>query len=151
MEGRAIIPILLFFSLINLLKPLLCSCSFGSVEILNLIQITSTIFLSMLYTKSLVFTSFTWLRNFLDLSFSPNFRFTTKNVVSVIFLRLYLVLSKLRCNCFLYFPLIFFLFLCLKGIIESALISSLINSVFFLNHTLYTSHNIQTSLSYLIV
>jgi hypothetical protein len=78
----------------------------------------------MLFTISLSFTSFTWLWNFLALSISPNFLFTTENVVSAIFLWLYLVLSKLRCNCFLYFPPIFSLFLCLKGIIESVLIIS---------------------------
>jgi len=104
---------------------------FGSVEILNLMQIISTTFLSMLYTMSLSLISFTWLRNFLALSVSQNFLFTTENVVYAIFIWLYLILSKTRCNFFLYFPPTFFLFLCLKGIIESVFISSLIRAWIF--------------------
>lgn len=94
-------------------------------------HIIFTVFLSILYPISLSLISFTWFRNFLALSVSPNFLLTIENVVSAMFLWLYLILSKLWCNCFLYFPLIFFLFLCLKGIIESALISPLIRVCIF--------------------
>ncbi len=53
---------------------------------------------------------------------------TTENVASAIFRLLYLILSKVKCSCLLYFPFILSLFLTLKCIIESAFISPLINS-----------------------
>jgi len=117
--------------------------NWGSVEILNLMQIISTTFLSMLYTMSLSLISFTWLRNFLALCVSPNVLFTTVNVISVIFLWLYLILSKTRCNCFYIFSR-FFLFLCFKCIIESAFISSLIRAWIF-SESYSLSNNIRPS------
>ena len=93
----------------------------------------------------------TWLLNFLARSTAPNYLLTTEDVISVTFLWLYSILSKIKCIVFYSFSKFCFSIFSLHVWLSLLLFFLQLGNGFFLNHIFYPSHNIEIFLFCLII
>ena len=99
-------------------------------------QIISTIFFYVI-DYQFKFHSFD---SIMELSWPKYFSklpFDNRYIVTVIFIWLYLILSKIECSFFLYFPQILFSYFFLKVWLNLILFFLYLGNGFFLNHILY--------------